>query len=278
MQIAKTPMSAYISEAYQFDFLSRNEERELLEAFKINGDMQAREKLVHANLGNVIKIARELSGYNVDFDDLVQAGNIGLLKALDKFSLEYDVRLYTFAMHQIKSEMYDFVIKNFSIMNIAPSKALRKAFFSLRKYRNHFGTLKEHEVVDIANRLNIKPKHVKMMEERFMHNAFVPFDMPTGNYGSLNDDLFAPKDFVESDEVEPEELMIFDETKSHLNNTMYESLKSLDDRSKDIIQRRWLSSEKSTLHDLADKYKVSAERIRQIEKNALEKMRTRMVN
>lgn len=278
MRISETPISDYITEAYRFDFLSREEERELLEAYKLNGDMEAREKLIHANLGNVIKYARELSGYNVKFEDLVQAGNVGLIKAVDKFSLDRDVRLNTFALHWIKSEMYQFVMKNFQIMNIATSKPLMRAFFSLRKLRNHLGALSDQEISDIATKLKIKPEHVKTMEKRFVHNAFVSFDAPTDDLSTFGADYFAPSDFIVSDEPEPEDAMIFDETKRHLNNTMYESLKSLDTRSKDIIQQRWLSSEKATLHELADKYNVSAERIRQLEKNALKQMRTRMTN
>ena len=281
MQINENSTSKYITDAYRYDFLSRTEERELLEAFKLKGDMHAREKLIHANLGNVLNLARELAGYKIKFEDLVQAGNVGLIKAVDKFSLDHDVRLGTFAIHLIKSEMFDFIVKNVQIMNIATSKPLKKAFFSLRKLRKHLGTLNEQEISEIAAKLNIKTEHVKEMEQRLTGHAVVSYDTPPehiGTFGQTCDINFSPKDFIASDTPPPDDELVFDETQRHLHNTMYSSLKSLDDRSKDIIQRRWLSSEKATLHELAEKYNVSAERIRQLEANALKQMRTWMVN
>jgi len=271
----------YINEAYKFGYLNREEERELLEDYKLNGNVEAKHTLVKHHLGDVINMAREFSGYNVQYLDLVQEGNIGLMKAIDKFSLDYDVRLKTFSTHHIKSEIYNFIIKNHKIVNVATSKPYRKLFFSLRKNKKHLGVFTNQEVNDLATKLNVKPKQVRDMEERLQPNSFVSFEtpLPSRSIASSDDDFDStPSGFVSSDCENPEENLLTEEVTHHNRVAMYESLKTLDPRSKDIVRRRYLDAETPTLHELAKEYKVSAERIRQIEQTALKKMHTWMVN
>lgn len=279
--VNKRPASAYVDKVYKVNYLNREDELELLKAFITNGDMVARETLITANLSNVIKLARSLDGYNVPFLDLVQEGNLGLVKALNKFTLEHDVRFYTFAVHYVKSAMYDFVIKNHKIYNIATTKELRKLFFGLRRYKKHAGHYSKEEIATASKELKVKPETIRDMAVRLQSNSVTSLDAPLQTVGgtSMREDFnLSQMDFLISETEQPDDALSNSDTKHHLRNMMYASLKSLDARSKDIVRRRWLDSEKPTLEVLSKEYGVSQERIRQIEKQALGKMRTWMTN
>lgn len=279
--INKQTESAYVSKVYKIDYLNRDDEHELLEAFIVNGDMVAREKLINANLSNVIKMARTLNGYNISFLDLIQEGNLGLVKALEKFILGHEVRFYTFAMHYIKSAMYEFVLKNHKIYNIATTNPLRKLFFNLRRYKNHTGCFTAEEINKASVELKVKPKTIRSMEVRLQAHSVMSLDVPIKTHGetSYQEDInMTYKDALVSETEEPEVSLSNSDTEQHLRSMLYASLKSLDSRSEDIVRRRWLDSEKLTLSVLSKEYGVSTERIRQIEAQALKRMRTWMIN
>jgi len=223
-----------------------------------------------SNLRFVVKIARGYTGYGLPLADLVQEGNIGLMKAVKRFSTSHDVRLISYAVHWIKSEIHEFVLRNWRIVKVATTKPQRKLFFKLRSSKKRLGWFNQDEVNEVAKTLGVKPETVVEMESR-LSGSDITFDPPTND----NDDEqhFTPAAYLTDGGMDPSRLLEYDDTRSQEFSLMADSLKMLDDRSKDIIQRRWLNEDKATLHELADVYQVSAERIRQIEKNALGKMR-----
>jgi len=223
-----------------------------------------------SNLRFVVKIARGYSGYGLPLGDLIQEGNIGLMKAVKRFSASHGVRLISYAVHWIKSEIHEFVLRNWRIVKVATTKPQRKLFFKLRSSKKRLGWFNQDEVNDVAETLGVKPETVLEMESR-LSGSDVTFDPPTND----NDDEhhFTPAAYLTDNREDPAHQLEIDDTQSQKLALMTDSLKTLDERSKDIIQRRWLNEDKATLHELADEYQVSAERIRQIEKNALGKMR-----
>tara|TARA_B100001179_G_scaffold101111_1_gene71738 strand:- start:1376 stop:2266 length:891 start_codon:yes stop_codon:yes gene_type:complete len=263
-------LQSYISSVYGIGILSAEEERKLAEELYYRDDLEAARKLVLAHLRFVVHIAKTYSGYGLSEADLIQEGNIGLMKAVRRFNPEIGVRLVSFAVHWIKAEMHEYILRNWKIVKIATTKAQRKLFFNLRSKKKSLSWLTEAEIKAISKDLNVKPSDVKEMEKRLsgLDLSFDPLD-------SKEDDEipFSPERYLEDSSADPAEILE-KETLSKLNSdSLHEALKNLDDRSREIIQDRWLNEGKYTLLDLAEKYNISAERVRQIEQNAMKKIR-----
>lgn len=273
--IQNTPLSAgtldaYIRQINAVPVLSSEDERALALRLEQQNDLAAAQQLIMSNLRFVVKIARGYSGYGLPLSDLIQEGNIGLMKAVKRFSASHDVRLISYAVHWIKAEIHEFVLRNWRIVKVATTKPQRKLFFKLRSSKKRLGWFSHDEVNDVAKTLGVKPETVLEMESR-LSGSDVTFDPPTND----NDDehSFTPAAYLTDERADPAQLLERNDSRSQELDLMTDSLQMLDVRSKDIIQRRWLNENKATLHELADEYQVSAERIRQIEKNALGKMR-----
>ncbi len=263
-------LQSYISSVYGIGIISAEDERKLAEELYYRDDLEAARKLVLAHLRFVVHIAKTYSGYGLSEADLIQEGNIGLMKAVRRFNPEIGVRLVSFAVHWIKAEMHEYILRNWKIVKIATTKAQRKLFFNLRSKKKSLSWLTEAEIKAISKDLNVKPSDVKEMEKRLsgLDLSFDPLD-------SKEDDEipFSPERYLEDSSADPAE--IFEkETLSKLNSDgLHKALQNLDDRSREIIQDRWLNEDKYTLLDLAEKYNISAERVRQIEQNAMKKIR-----
>ncbi|MFV2004068.1 MAG: RNA polymerase sigma factor RpoH [Gammaproteobacteria bacterium] len=273
--IQTTPLSAgnldaYIRQINSIPVLTAEEERELALRLEQQNDLAAAQQLIMSNLRFVVKIARGYTGYGLPLGDLIQEGNIGLMKAVKRFSASHEVRLISYAVHWIKSEIHEFVLRNWRIVKIATTKPQRKLFFKLRSSKKRLGWFTPEEVNDVAETLGVKPETVLEMESRLSGND-VTFDPPTNDNDDENH--FTPAAYLSDGNMDPARLLEHDDSRSQELSLMTDSLKTLDERSQDIIKRRWLNENKATLHELADEYQVSAERIRQIEKNALGKMR-----
>ena len=262
-------LDTYIRQVNNFPMLSADQERELAVQFNDNNDLEAAQQLIMSNLRFVVSIARGYMGYGLPFNDLIQEGNIGLMKAVKRFSPDHEVRLISYAVHWIKAEIHEFVLRNWRIVKVATTKAQRKLFFKLRSSKKRLGWFSQQEVNDVADKLGVKPETVLEMESRL--NAHdLAYDNPLDDD---DDNHFAPAAYLSDMRADPAEQLEADDWSSQNENTMMSSLNNLDDRSRTIIQRRWLDDDKATLHELAEQYQVSAERIRQLETNALKKLR-----
>lgn len=267
--VSANNLEAYIRQIYSIPMLEKEEEHALALELQETGSIEAAQKLIMSNLRFVVKIARGYSGYGLQLSDLIQEGNIGLMKAVKRFSPDHDVRLISYAVHWIKAEIHEYVIRNWKIVKIATTKAQRKLFFKLRSNKKRLGWFSEQEVQDVADTLGVKPETVIEMESRLSSHD-IAFDAPV-NQDDESD--FSPSAYLCDLRSDPARQFETDDTQTQHLQLMEASLKNLDERSQDIIQRRWLDDKKSTLHDLADKYQVSAERIRQLEQNAIKKLR-----
>ena len=261
---------AYLQQIRDIPILSAEEEHDLACKFFYEQDLEAARKLVMSHLRFVVHIAKGFKGYGLALNDLVQEGNIGLMKAVKRFNPELGVRLISFAVHWIKSEIHEFVIKNWRIVKIATTKAQRKLFFNLRKSKKRLGWMNREEVETVANDLGVKPETVLEMESRLAAND-VAFDAPSDD--SDDQATYAPANYLEDHSTDPALLVESNESDNNSLNSLSNALDSLDERSQDILKRRWLNEDKSTLHELAAEYNVSAERIRQLEKNAMKKLK-----
>ena len=262
-------LDTYIRQVNAFPMLNADQERELAVQFNNNNDLEAAQRLIMSNLRFVVSIARGYMGYGLAFNDLIQEGNIGLMKAVKRFSPDHEVRLISYAVHWIKAEIHEFVLRNWRIVKVATTKAQRKLFFKLRSSKKRLGWFSQEEVNDVADKLGVKPETVLEMESRL--NAHdLAYDNPLDDD---DDNHFAPAAYLSDMRADPAQQLEADDWSSQNENTMMSSLKNLDDRSRTIIQRRWLDDDKATLHELAEQYQVSAERIRQLENNALKKLR-----
>jgi RNA polymerase sigma-32 factor len=262
-------LDTYIRQVNNFPMLSADEERELALRLHDNNDLEAAQRLIMSNLRFVVSIARGYLGYGLPFNDLVQEGNIGLMKAVKRFSPDHEVRLISYAVHWIKAEIHEYVLRNWRIVKVATTKAQRKLFFKLRSSKKRLGWFNQEEVNDVADKLGVKPETVLEMESRL--NAHdVAYDNPVDDD---DDNHFAPAAYLTDMRADPAQQLEADDWNSQHENMMLASLKNLDERSRQIIQRRWLDDNKATLHELAQQYQVSAERIRQLENNALKKLR-----
>ena len=263
-------LDAYRQAVFSLPMLSAEEERELAERYRNENDLDAAWQLVTAHLRFVVRIARGYDGYGLPQADLIQEGNVGLMKAVKRFDPNVGVRLVSFAVHWVKAEIHEFILRNWRIVKVATTKAQRKLFFNLRSSRKRLGWMNRAEVEEVAADLGVEPRVVMEMEQRLSaHDA--SFD-PLIEHDSENDRP-APAGYLEDRRFEPSIQAEDDDWEAHSEAKLADALEGLDDRSRSIIARRWLAERKMTLQELADEYGVSAERIRQLEKNALKKLR-----
>ena len=266
-------LEAYIQAARSTPVLSAEEERELAVRLQEQGDLDAAQQLVLSHLRFVVHVARGYSGYGLAQADLIQEGNIGLMKAVKRFDPNVGVRLVSFAVYWIRAEIHEFILRNWRIVKVATTKAQRKLFFNLRSAKQRLGWFNHDEVKTVAEELGVSTKDVLEMESR-MSGQDIGFDEPD------DDDerpTFSPVAYLEDMSQEPSASIEADDWEQHNNARLANALDGLDDRSQDIIKQRWLSEQKTTLHELADKYGISAERIRQLENNAIKKLKTALV-
>jgi len=266
-------IEGYVQAVSRIDMLTAEEERALALRLREDEDLEAARKLVMSHLRFVVHIAKSYSGYGLPQADLIQEGNIGLMKAVKRFDPTVGVRLVSFAVHWIKAEIHEFVLKNWRIVKVATTKAQRKLFFNLRKAKKRLGWFTHEEVQTVASELGVSTKEVLQMEAR-MSSQDQAFDLSADEDETGN---FAPVQFLEDKSTDVEMDVINNDWDTNASKRLYSAIKTLDDRSQDIIETRWLADSKITLQDLADKYEVSAERVRQIEKNAMKKLQAAMV-
>ncbi len=264
-------LGAYINTVHQIPILTPEEEKQLAERYYHDGDVEAARLLVMSHLRFVIHIARSYSGYGLSQADLIQEGNLGLMKAVKRFDPSKGVRLVSFAVHWIKAEIHEFVIKNWRIVKVATTKAHRKLFFNLRSLKKSSNQLTLEEAEAIARDLNVTVKQVLEMESR-LTSYDASFEMQDSDE---DEGRYAPQLFLE-DAIDPADVVEEADWEENTTSALKEAMDELDERSRDIITQRWLADQKSTLHDLAAVYNISAERVRQIEKNAMDKIRDAM--
>lgn len=265
---------SYLSTVSHIPQLTPEQEKELAVLYREQGDLEAARKLVMSNLRFVAHVARGYSGYGLPLADIMQEGNVGLMKAVKRFDPEVGVRLVSFAIHWIRAEIHEYVIKNWRIVKVATTKAQRKLFFNLRKSKKGLGWLSKEDAEAIAENLDIDLKIVYEMEVR-LDGRDMSFDLPVDD--SSVDSISVPANYLEQHEGDPAQLVEKSDWKGYEENLLSQALAELDERSQDILKSRWLSEKKSTLHELADRYGVSAERIRQLEKNAMKKLKGAVV-
>jgi RNA polymerase sigma-32 factor len=265
-------IESYVQAVSGIKMLSAEEEKSLAIRLFENEDLEAARKLVMSHLRFVVHIAKSYSGYGLPQADLIQEGNIGLMKAVKRFDPNVGVRLVSFAVHWIKAEIHEFVLKNWRIVKIATTKAQRKLFFNLRKAKKRLGWFTHAEVQKVAEELNVSTKEVLQMESR-MASQDTAFDLGNDDDESTS---FSPAQYLENQSTDVETSVINSDIDLAASNRLYSAIRTLDTRSQHIIETRWLSDDKLTLQDLADEYQVSAERVRQIEKNAMKKLQTAM--
>jgi RNA polymerase sigma-32 factor len=267
---------SYIQSVSTVPVLSAEDERALAVKYHDHGDLEAARKLILSNLRFVVHIARGYSGYGLAQADLIQEGNVGLMKAVKRFDPSMNVRLVSYAVHWIRAEIHEFILRNWRIVKVATTKAQRKLFFNLRSAKKRLGWLNSAEVATVAADLGVAERDVMEMESR-LGNYDMSFD-PAPEYGDDEGISQAPAAYLtDQSALQPADLLENSDLASHNEQRLSDALTELDERSQDILQQRWLSDNKATLQDLADKYQVSAERIRQLEKNAMKKLRNTMV-
>ena len=256
-------LQSYLRAVQAFPLLTADEERDLATRWRRDNDLDAAWKLVTSHLRYVAKVARGYRGYGLPQEDLIQEGNIGLMKAVKRFDPAVGVRLVSFAMHWIRAEIHEFVLRNWRIVKIATTKAQRKLFFNLRSAKQHLGALSREEIGEIASDLAVRPEDVVEMERRF--------ESPDMAFDGLidDDDRPAPSAFIADPSLDPAELVAQAQWSESTTGMLREALNNLDERARDIVSRRWLTEPKAKLRELAEEYGVSAERVRQIEAQAL---------
>src|ERR1700757_3687727 len=262
-------LDAYLDRVGRIPVLSREEERDLAESFRFRGDLNAARELVLSHLRFVVHIARGYSGYGLPVGDLIQEGNVGLMKAVKRFDPSQNVRLVSFAVHWIRAEIHEYVLRNWRLVKIATTKAQRKLFFNLRRLKKNLSWLSAEETLAVARDLGVSPSEVTEMEKRLPARDLSFDPAPEAGDGGL----FIPAAYLRAPDADPAEQVEDAESADDSSERLRGALSRLDARSRDIVQRRWMSEDKATLHELADKYGVSAERIRQIESSALGKLR-----
>jgi RNA polymerase sigma-32 factor len=266
-------LDQYLRTIKAFPVLSAEEEYDLAMRLKKNSDLEAAKSLIVSHLRLVASIARGYAGYGLPQADLIQEGNIGLMKAVRRFDPERGVRLVSFAIHWIKAEIHEYIIRNWRLVKVATTKAQRKLFFNLRSMKSDAGTLQPDEVAHIARELKVKPEEVVEMEAR-MGGHEIPLE-PLADDES--EDTYSPISYLQDHQPEPSELLAQRETEKLHTVGLSRALESLDDRSRRIVQARWLQEGSgATLHDLAAEFGISAERVRQIEHKAMQKMKTQL--
>ncbi len=262
-------IDAYLHYINQIPLLTQEEEFDLATRLQKHNELTAAKRLILPHLRYVASVAKGYLGYGLPLADLIQEGNIGLMKAVRRFNPDMGVRLVTFAMHWIKAEIHEYILRNWRIVKVATTKAQRKLFFNLRNLKKRLGWMTQQEVNDIARDLKVKPETVREMELR-LSTSDAAFD---GHDDDDGDNHFAPAGFLEDKRYNPAQQLENADWSAQSSDTIYQALSRLDERSQDIIRTRWLDENKLTLQDLADKYQISAERVRQLEKNAMAKLR-----
>ena len=267
-------LATYVQTVNAIPVLSGEQELELAHRYRTKDDLEAARELILAHLRHVVFIARKFKGYGLPQADLIQEGNIGLMKAVKHFDPERGVRLISFAVHWIRAEIYEYVLRNWCIVKVATTKAQRKLFFNLRKARASLSWLSQHEVDTMAEDLNVTRKDVQEMEGR-LSGTDVAFDAVIDS----DDDDFqaAPAGYLQDMRFNPEAIVVGKDHEDAQNTQLAQALAGLDERSRTIIQRRWLNDDKATLHKLAAEFGISAERVRQIEKKAMTVMKQGML-
>ena len=268
-------LDAYINAAHQLPILSADQEYDLATRLRDNQDLEAARLLITHHLRFVIRIARGYNGYGLALADLIQEGNIGLMKAVKRFDPEHNVRLVSFAVHWIRAEMHEFILRNWRIVKVATTKAQRKLFFNLRSKKSRLGWLNHEEVKSVAMDLGVKPSEVLEMESR-LSGQDLGFDAPVSNNND-DENISSPSAFLEHHDDDPETNFEKRNWSEHQTARLESALNILDDRSRNIIQSRWLNEKKETLQELAKQYGVSAERVRQLENNAMKKLQSHIV-
>ena len=267
-------LGAYISTVNQIPILTAEQEKELAERYYYDQDLDAAKMLVMSHLRFVVHIARSYAGYGLPQGDLIQEGNLGLMKAVKRFDPNMGVRLVSFAVHWIKAEIHEYVIRNWRIVKIATTKAQRKMFINMRSLKKSSKKLTLEEAQSIANDLNVTAEQVLEMEGRL--TAYDAAFEAQGDDDDEGSTYVAPALYLEDNRYDPARLVENEDYEEQSTSALHEAMEQLDDRSRNILQRRWLDDDKSTLHELAAEYNVSAERIRQLEKNAMEKIKVAM--
>ncbi len=269
-------LDAYLERVSRVPVLSREDEQALARRFRQDGDVDAARDLVLSHLRFVVHIARGYSGYGLPMGDIVQEGNVGLMKAVKRFDPEMGVRLVSFAVHWIRAEIHEYVLRNWRLVKVATTKAQRKLFFNLRRMKKNLTWLSPSETQTVANELGVTPAEVTEMERRLSARD-LSFD-PTPNE-SEEDEAYSPATYLPAADADPAEQVENEEWDDEAHASLTRAIASLDARSRDILASRWMAgdAEKATLHDLAAKYGVSAERIRQLEANAIKKLRGLML-
>ena len=268
-------IESYLSSVHSIPILTKEEEQELALKLYEEDDLDAARQLVIHHLRFVVHIARSYQGYGLPLGDIIQEGNVGLMKAVDKYDPHRGVKLVSFAVHWIKAEIHEYILKNWRLVKIATTKAQRKLFFNLRSKKKSLDWLSKEEAEKIASDLNVEVKDVLHMENRLSSNDS-SFDSPVSS--GDDEEIMSPSQYLEDKRYDPEIIVASEQAEQENKEELLAALKTLDYRSKYILNRRYLSDKKATLHDLADEYKVSAERIRQIENSALKKLKAFMVD
>ncbi len=264
-------IEAYTQVVARIPILTAEAEHELALRLRNDNDLDAARHLVMSHLRFVVHVARGYSGYGLAQADLIQEGNIGLMKAVKHFDPTMNVRLVSFAVHWVRAEMHEFILRNWRIVRVATTKAQRKLFFNLRSSKKHLGWFSSEEVDALAKKLDVSPEVVREMEMR-MNGYDASFD-PYSEADDAESPNIAPATYLADVQADPSLMLENSDWESNGTERLRNALTALDKRSQDILQRRWLADEKATLHDLADKYQVSAERIRQLEKSAMKKLK-----
>jgi RNA polymerase sigma-32 factor len=276
--LALTPgasIESYVQALKSIPMLSLEEEQELAQRFANEDDVEAARTLVMSHLRFVVHIAHSYRGYGLSHADLIQEGNIGLMKAVKRFDPDVGVRLVSFAVHWIRAEMHEYILRNWRIVKVATTKSQRKLFFNLRGAKKFLGWLSLDEAQNVANDLGVSLKDVREMESR-LSNTDTPFDTPADDDDAEN---FTPSAYLEDERFDPCRMVEEEEWAAYGSHRLQDAMAQLDARSCDIIRQRWLhDGDKSTLQQLAGQYSVSAERIRQIEQNAIAKLKKKLVN
>lgn len=269
--VSQDSLDSYIRSVNSYPMLTPDEERGLAERLHYNSEIDAAKGLILSHLRFVVHVARGYSGYGLPMADLIQEGNIGLMKAVKRFNPEVGVRLVSFAVHWIKAEIHEYVLRNWRIVKVATTKAQRKLFFNLRKSKKRLGWFNNGEVETVARELGVEPSEVREMESRLAAQD------PTFEFSADDDDtgtsITAPMLYLEDKASDVAENVEAANWEAHTNNRLSLALASLDERSQNIVRSRWLVDTKATLQELAENYGVSAERIRQLEKNAMKKLK-----
>jgi len=271
--VTQDSLDSYVRSVNSYPMLTAEEERELAERLHYDGEIDAAKGLILSHLRFVVHVARGYSGYGLPMADLVQEGNIGLMKAVKRFNPEVGVRLVSFAVHWIKAEIHEYVLRNWRIVKIATTKAQRKLFFNLRKSKKRLGWFNQGEVETVARELGVEPSEVREMESRLSAQD-ATFEIPSDD-DDAHTSYVAPMVYLEDKASDIADNIEAANWEAHTNNRLSLALKSLDERSQHIVRSRWLDDNKSTLQELAETYQVSAERIRQLEKKRHEKVKRR---